>query len=121
MATWTRDVCGSKFEFTDWGVDVVSLVKPAKYAGLTDAEHWEQVATFECAELARLCQHIKDTYTVSAEPLGDAIPLSFGINGTLTYNEDLTMTLALPDYSDTIKSEIVSWIDTNLDGGVNIV
>ena len=121
MAKWVRDICGSEFEFSDWGVNVVSKVKPTKYAGLTDAEHWEQVATFECAGLAILCQHIVDNYAVSSEPLGEKMPESFGINGTLVYNDDLTVTMHLPDYTQQERDSIQAQADSDLGAGKVII
>lgn len=121
MATWKRDICGSKFEFDDWGVNVVSLEKPAKYAHLSDADHWDQVANFECAGLARLCQHIADNYTSSEESLGDMMPLCFGVNGTTTYNDDLTVTMSLPDYTSQERADIQSWADTELGAGKVVI
>lgn len=112
MPIWKRDICGSEFEFSDWGVDVVSRVKPEKYAGLSDAAHWNEVATFECAGLARMCQHIVDTYPqiVSGEALGLELPLSFGINGSFTYNNDLTVSVTIGGFPDV--AALQAWCDT---------
>ena len=117
MAIWKRNICGSQFEFTEWGVDVVSVVKPAKYAGLTDAEHWAQVAGFECAGMAALCNHIKENYTTSDEPLGEGMLQVFGINGQITYNTDLSVSVSLPDYTPAERNAIQAWADSEFGQG----
>ena len=118
MAKWKRDICGSEFEFSDWGVNVVSVVKPEKYAALSDAEHWAQVAGFECADIAELCNYIKENYTTSEEPLGEGMLQAFGINGQITYNADLSVSVSLPDYTQAERDAIQAWATDNITRGV---
>jgi hypothetical protein len=121
MPIWTRDICGSSFSFDEWGVNVTSLVKPDKYAALSDGEHWTQVADFECAGIAGLCSFIKENYTTSEEPLGEDILQAFGINGQITYNTDLSVSVSLPDYSPAERDAIQAWADTELGQGKVVV
>lgn len=121
MAIWKRLICGSEFQYDNWGENVVSRVKPQKYAALTDEQHWHQVTNFECAGLARICSHIVEAYPaiVAPNPLGEEPPKCYGIDGDVVYNNDLTMSLSIPSLPD--AAAVQSWCDAEFGQGKVVV